>query len=310
MFKPAVRDLVWLATGAVLFGAVVVGFTLADDDRPAAEALAAKAGKLELVDRMRADLATASDDAQAAVVALTDQQSRALAEAARAAQAALESRRQELTGMLAADGSETQRQRLADVSESFAAFRTLDEELLDLAVQHTNLEAYALLYGPAAQALDALGEALAGLAAADGAATDARSVSLALGARVAALRIQTLLAPHVAEESDAGMDRLEAQMADLGGEVQRSLDALRAIPALAGSGGLGAADEAWAQFREIEGRIVVLSRANTNVRSLAISLDRKRKLVSACTEALEALRQAIVEEPLPGATHGPPPRPR
>jgi hypothetical protein len=308
MFKPAVRDLVWLATGAVLFGAVVVGFTLADDDRPAAEALAAKAGKLELVDRMRADLATASDDAQAAVVALNDQQARALAEAARAAQAALESRRQELTGLLAVDGSETQRQRLADVSESFAAFRTLDEELLDLAIQHTNLEAYALLYGPAAQALDALGEALAGLAAADGSA--ARSVSLALGARVAALRIQTLLAPHVAEESDARMDGLEAQMADLGGEVQRSLDALRAIPALAGSGGLGAADEAWAQFREIEGRIVALSRANTNVRSLAISLDRKRKLVSACTEALEALRQAIVEEPLPGATHGPPPRPR
>jgi hypothetical protein len=310
MFKPAVRDLVWLATGAVLFGAVVVGFTLADDDRPAAEALAAKAGKLELVDRMRADLATASDDAQAAVVTLTDQQAQALAEAARAAQAALESRREQLTGLLAADGGETQRQRLADLSESFAAFRTLDEELLDLAVQHTNLKAYALLYGPAAQAVDALGEALAGLAAADGSAPDARSVSLALGARVAALRIQTLLAPHVAEESDARMDRLEAQMVDLGGEVQRSLDGLRAIPALAGSGGLGAADEAWAQFREIEGRIVALSRANTNVRSLAISLDRKRKLVSACTEALEALRQAIVEEPVPGAMHGPPPRPR
>jgi len=310
MFKPALRDLLWLATGAVLFGGAVLGFTLAYDDRPAADVLAAKAGKLELVDRMRADLATASDDAQAAVVAITDQQSQALAEAARTAEAAVESRRQELSGLLGADPSAPQPQRLADFGASFDALRTLDGELLDLAVQNTNLKAYALLYGPAAQALDALGEALAGLAATDGPAADAQTVALALGARVAALRIQALLAPHVAEETDSRMDELEAQMNELEGEVERSLDALRAATPTAGSGDLAAAGEAWARFREIKGRIVALSRANTNVRSLTISLDRKRKLVSACRDALEALRQAIVEEPVPGATHGPPPRPR
>src|SRR5262245_12081452 len=226
MFKPAVRDLVWLATGAVLFGGAVVGITLAYDDRPEAEVLAAKAAKLELVDRMRADLATASDEAQGAIVAVTDQQSQALAEAARAAEAAVESRRQELSRLLDVDRSAPQRQRLADFTESFDALRTLDGELLDLAVQHTNLKAYALLYGPAAGALDALGEALAGLAAAEGAASDARAVALALGASVAAFRIQGLLAPHVAEESDARMDQLEARMEELGAEVQRSLDAL------------------------------------------------------------------------------------
>ena len=99
-------------------------------------------------------------------------------------------------------------------------------------------------------------------------------------------------------------------MKDLDGDVRRDLDALRAVPALAGSDGLRAADEAWAQFAEIRGQVVALSRENTNVRSLAISLDRKRKLVSACAEALDALRQAIAEEPVPGATHGPAPKPR
>jgi len=310
MFKPAARDLLWLATGALLFGAVVASFTLAYDDRPAAEVLAARAAKLELVDGMRADLATASDDAQGAVIAVDEQESQALAAAARRATDALESRRKELSERLGADGREPERQRLADFSQAFDAFRSLDEELLDLAVQHTNLKAYALLYGPSARALDAFDEALAGLDPAEGSARDARVVQLALGAQVAALRIQSLLAPHVAEESDPRMDEMEARMDELGREVQRDLEALRAVPALAGSDGLRAADEAWAQFAEIKGQVMALSRENTNVRSLAISLDRKRKLVSACAEALDALRLAIAEEPVPGVTHGPAPRPR
>jgi len=47
------------------------------------------------------------------------------------------------------------------------------------------------------------------------------------------------------------------------------------------------------------GRRVELSRENTNVRSLAISLKEKRSVMLLCQDALSALEAAIAEEPAP-----------
>ncbi len=77
-----------------------------------------------------------------------------------------------------------------------------------------------------------------------------------------------------------------------------------------GDADLATAASRYARFTKIKTQILALSRENTNVRSLAISLNQKRKVMLLCQEALSALKQAILEEPMKGVTYGPPARPR
>jgi hypothetical protein len=182
---------------------------------------------------------------------------------------------------------------------AFAEFQRIDKDLLALAVQNTNIKAYSLAFGPAAAALNEMDAALARIAA-----DDAKVVRLADTARIAAWKILTMIPPHIAEESDPKMDAMEAQMAGEDQKVRASLDALAAMPSLADNADLKTAASSYAQFSETRAKILKLSRENTNVRSLSISLNQKRKVMLACQAALTSLQQAIEAEAVAGLTYG------
>jgi hypothetical protein len=133
---------------------------------------------------------------------------------------------------------------------------------------------------------------------------------LAFGAETSALRIQTLLPPHIAEENDAKMDALEASMASEDVQVHTSLDGLAALPKLAKDPDLATATARYAEFSAQKTQILALSRENTNVRSLSISLNGKRKAMLVCEDALDALYRATLAEPIAGVTYGAPAKPR
>ena len=122
----------------------------------------------------------------------------------------------------------------------------------------------------------------------------------AFGAQTAALRIQTLLAPHIAEESDKKMDELEALMTKEDQQVRKDLDGLVSLVKFRNDPDLETARSDYTKFSEIRARILALSRENTNVLSLAMSLGQKRKALLLCQDALAALQQAIQEEPISG----------
>ena len=133
--------------------------------------------------------------------------------------------------LLEKGGTQAEKDLLAEFSQRFAEFQRIDDELLKLAVQNTNLKAYALAFGPAAGALDEMSAALSRLVTANADARNAKQVmSLALGAEIAALRIQSLLPPHIAEAGDARMDELEAQMTREDDQVRSDLDDLGRDP--------------------------------------------------------------------------------
>jgi hypothetical protein len=204
-----------------------------------------------------------------------------------------------LEELLTSSGSPAERDLLSQFSQAFTQFQRIDKELLDLAVKNTNLKASSLTFGPAAAALKEVDAALARLPT-----DDVNALRLADNARIAALRLQALLPPHIAEESDQKMDEMETQMAKEDQEVRRSLDELAALPGLAGNPDLKTAAASYAQFNETRAQILKLSRENTNVRSLTISLTQKRKVMSLCQDILAALQQAIQSEPIAGATSG------
>ena len=309
--RPGIKNALWMVPGvAILLLLTLVGLHFYQG-RGADEQLALKASRVDLVTRMQADLASASEAEKSAVLAITDEESAAFASQARAAAAAVERERVELGELLQVGGTQAERDLLTRFSAGFVDFRRVDGDLLDLAVKNTNVKAYGLAFGPAADAVTEMSAALDHLVAASADSPQARQVLLlADDAQIAALRIEALLPPHIAEESEAKEDALEASMAKEDERVKKDLDGLAALPQLGGSVDIATAAAQYARFSELRVQIVALSRENTNVHSLAISLGAKRKVMFACQDALGALRQAILEEPIAGVTYGLPARPR
>jgi hypothetical protein len=138
----------------------------------------------------------------------------------------------------------------------------------------------------------------------------AMAMAMAAEARIGVLRVQVLLAPHIAEESDEKMDRMEVSMSKEEAQVRKALDGLTALVKREGESDLRTATSQFARYQEIKARILALSRENTNVRSLALSLNQKRNALALCLDALGALKVAILDEPIAGVTYNRPPKPR
>jgi hypothetical protein len=291
----------WMAAGALALLLLTVVLSHFRRVESVAEQRALKARQIALIDRIDVGLASATEAEKSAVLAITDEDSQKFADQARAQSAAVEEGRRDLAGLVAAQGTAKQRDLLEQFGRAFADVRRVDADLLDLAVKNTNLKAYDLAYGPSAAALREMTDALDRVVAASTDTARARVTALALGAEVAALRLQTLLPPHIAEESDQRMDEMEAAMARESEDVRAKLAALSAMPEIAAGQDLQAAADAWARYGDLETRILALSRENTNVRSLTMSLSRKRTATVAAEEALASLRRAVDEEPITGA---------
>ena len=305
--KPALRDFLRMVIGALLLFGLMLLVLRNHEPKDRAGQLAFKAKRVEFVERMRLALASASEAEKSAVMAITDKDSQTYADQARAAAATVEQARNELAKLLKT-GNQNEKDLLDQFSKSFAEFERIDKDLLDLAVKNTNLKAYSLAFGPAAAALKEMDEALAHVATAS--AADTKVARLADDARIAALRIQTLLPPHIAEESDQKMDELEAGMTKEDGTVRQSLQALTVMPNFSDNPDLKTAASSYDRFSEIKAQILKLSRENTNVRSVAISLSQKRNVMFQCQDALAALKSTIEQEPVVGVPARVPASPR
>jgi hypothetical protein len=66
---------------------------------------------------------------------------------------------------------------------------------------------------------------------------------------------------------------------------------------------LATANDALNRFMNVNTQIVGLSRQNTNVRSLALSLDQQRKMTGPCEDTLRGLRAALDKHGYAGGPH-------
>ena len=299
--RPGLKGLFWVAGGTVVLIAVMLAVLRFHKEDTLAAQLAFKTKRVELIERIRLNLATASEAEKSAVMAITDQESQTFADQARAASTAVDEERRELELLVGQSGRENERELLSQFSRAFVECQRIDSELLGLAVKNTNLKAYSLAFGPAAEALNEMDGALSHMIAASAASNSPeakRVMLLASGAQSGALRIQSILPPHISEESDQKMDQLESSMAQEDQMVRKDLAGLNAILGPGGSSDLKTAGSAYDRFNETKKEVLRLSRQNTNVRSLAISLNQKRTAVLMCQDALAALEKAVREEPV------------
>ena len=183
---------------------------------------------------------------------------------------------------------------LAAFKTRYEEYRRLDDEILPLAIENSNLKAQRLSFGDAQEAAKAF---RASLEAAVRLATPAQANAAALladRAEIAVLEIQVLQAPHIAESDAAVMTRMEGSMNTSAASAKATLDRLKATLPRAATP-LADADAALARFLSVNADIIALSRKNTNVRSLALSLGRKRVVTAECEDQLRALGEALAK---------------
>jgi hypothetical protein len=242
---------------------------------------------------MRAHILASADAEKGAVMAKTDEESRAFAADSTRAAAIVEDRRNELGRVIETDGRADELDAFRELSACWTRYQEVNHEVLDLAVENSNLKAQRLSFSPARDALVRMRVALDTLVAGAGASLDAVAIATgAYRALTAALEIPVLESRHIASPSDDEMNGIEAEMRTLD---ERVAEGLRSLGAVDTEGGAlpGAAREAYADFQKVNAEVLVLSRRNTNVRSLAISLGQKRKLMAECQERLHALQEAV-----------------
>jgi hypothetical protein len=267
---------------------------------------------LERVSRARhlaADLhvqfTKAADSASKAVLSDTDEASQSFANDAEQAKQAVRTDIETLRPLLQQLNLTDELHALDQFVTSFDAYGELDRRILDLAVENTNLKAQRLSFGPAQEAADAFRDALQSAVPSDQ-SKDAWQIKALVATAVQAVReIQVLQAPHIANADDTVMAGMETRMQASEASARRAVEALAPLLQAGSRGQLTRATEALNRFMSVNAEITALSRRNTNVRSLALSLSEKSTIVAACEEKLSALRDLLATRGLTGRRYGP-----
>ena len=293
----AAHNFLRLATfsGACL-GALVLGATSCINPQSALERLSESR---HLAGELLVQFTKAADAANRAVMADTDEASIAFAREARQATQAVQAGIDTLAPILQGLGYSDEIRLLEEFRRRFADYAALDGRILELAVENTNLKAQRLSFGPAQQAADGIRDSLEGLKPAP-AADISRVEADVAGALLAVREIQVMQGPHIAEADDAAMTRLEERMATAQTRARHALERLESRIRPESRPQLAAARAALDRFNALNAEILALSRRNSNVRSLALSLGEKRTVTAACEDSLRALRDALAKRGFAG----------
>ncbi len=259
--------------------------------------VAAKPKQLELVHRMRVALLSVSDAQNAAVITRKESETDQLLKEAdknlQSFQDAFASLRDQLP-------KEFEQALISRTQERFQKFSEVNQRLADMLHQNTNRKAYALATDSGWKLIQSIEKSLAELVpSSDEPNADARSQILqpSYEIRLALLRIQAWLIPHISEPTDAAMDKLEAQMQIEEQSLDKNWDRLSRVESLRAQ--LTSIEAQLNEFRELKKKIVELSRTNSNIRSEQLAMEQRRDAFLACESVLVELEQRIAAEATP-----------
>lgn len=243
---------------------------------------------------LRIQFSKASNASDRAVLSDDDEESAAFARQAVEMKQLVARDSTVLSPLLGALGYPIELKALESFTNAYAEYEKLDRTILELAIENTNLKAQRLLFGSEQEVADAFKSALEMLLGKEPARNRCRLEELSARAIVAMREIQVLQAPHIAAADDVVMERFEQKMRDRLAVIKDSLGAME------GSVGTGtqmaSARAAFERFEAIYEQIVKLSRRNSNVRSLELSLRQKPLLAARCDQNIAALQEALARE--------------
>ena len=250
--------------------------------------------KVDLLTTMRSHLLKAIEAEKNAVLAITDEASESFAAQARQAADDVESNRKEIESIIHQEKLPGETEMINEFNVCWVHYRQLDETILDLAIQNTNLKAQKVSATQCAQELERFEESLNRLIHQNTHGKQCNeAVMLSYEALTAGLNIFALHKPHIEEADDQEMDKIEQSIKSYDESARKALGSLRGIADLTNDEDLKHAETAYERFMSLTGEVLKLSRMNTNIKSADLSLGKIRLISSQCQEILTNLQETV-----------------
>lgn len=248
----------------------------------------------EILSGMRLSLMRAAEAEKSSVLAITDEESVKFADQARIAATEVDGARKELASLIGQDNSVEEDALISEFDGCWTEFLKLDQLLLDLAVQNTNIRAANLAFTNGAEAVHLLERSLTRLIdSKNPEGGNSQVIRLAYQALVAGIKIHDLYAPHIEAETDEQMNRIEK---DIGANEVVLVNSVDKLARIMGGTELDTVKDAMAaqqELKRVTREIISLSRKNTNIKSIRLSLGKKRLITAQCDEVLGAFQELI-----------------
>ncbi|MFI3157577.1 MAG: MCP four helix bundle domain-containing protein [Methylococcaceae bacterium] len=279
----------WILTFALLGALTVFGYYSGSYNPFEAEFI-----KADLLSTMRIHLLEAIEAEKNAVLAITDESSANFAVRARQASDEVESSRTKIEAIIHQEQVPRETEILNEFNMCWAQFRKLDETILALATQNTNLKAQKISATQGAQEMEHFEQSLNRLIHRN--TNNSRcnkTVMFSYEALTAGLKIFALHKPHIEEADDQAMDKIEQSIKSYDASARKALGSLHSIADPSDSDDLNNAETAYQRFMDLTGEVLTLSRMNTNIKSAELSLGRKRLISSQCQEILATFQETV-----------------
>jgi len=262
--------------------------------KPGYKPFATPIRKAELVSSMRIHLLKATEAEKNAVMALTDEASEAFAVEARQAADAVESSRKEIENLINDGESQGETKLLNEFNACWSQYRKLDDSILTLAVQNTNLKAQQISTTQCTLEIQNIETSLNRVIHGNDKNQQCNdSVITAYDALTASLKIFTLHKPHIEATDDQQMDNIEHDIKTYDETAQKAFNDLNGMAAFEDNRDLKDAKVAYDKFMKLTNEVIRLSRLNTNIKSAELSLGKKRLVSAQCQEILATLQKSV-----------------
>jgi hypothetical protein len=280
----------WVLLLAVLGAVALFGLIYKEGSNP----FETKFIKVDLLSTMRIHLLEAIEAEKNAVLATTDEASEAFAAQARQAADSVENSRKEIESIIHQEQLPQETEMINEFNSCWSQYRKLDETILDLAIQNTNLKAQNISATQCAHEMERFEASLNRLIHRNTKDSQCnKAVMLSYEALTASLNIFALHKPHIEEADDQEMDKIEQRMKSYDESARKALGSLRSIADLRDNEDLKNAETAYERFMNLTGEVPKLSRLNTNIKSADLSLGKIRLISSQCQEILSTLKETV-----------------
>jgi hypothetical protein len=254
--------------------------------------------KNEILSQMRINLHKSVEMEKNAVMALTDEESQDYAGQSLASSAAVEQDLTQIQSLVDATHLQDEEKFVNEFKNCWMEFRRLDQIILELAVQNTNLKAAFLSRGKGAEAMQRFERALKEvMRLTSQTPKEDRVAAIAWHAIAACGQILNMHGSHIAEISNEKMDQIEMQIKMEEKEVLLSLEELLGSIDKENQQTLLPAKTAFSEFMDVTAQVLEFSRKNSNVKSLELSIGKKRIISTQCAEVLAAFQNAVKSRP-------------